>query len=274
MRASKSLVIGMTLLLGSAWAGTQGGTGGPPQPSIHNCPGYRLNRRAHGGVCPPPPGQGNNNAKPMQPGGPVSNGPLSSGSPGGALYGSSGSQGKQATQPSANPMAAQIKPNKRSVSDLFFDDDTGAFFLRRAESQIEPLLFQRTPSEQDTALLRRQAALDVYIRQALEAAKLDNSMSSRSVPAADDELFDFQSRDAQPIQEAEHDGSLWSRAAILAEQDLDLYIRNLDYHEPDLQVRSAEVAGDIGLYSREAMDDEQLLWDRNPGFYEGEPIPV
>ena len=158
MKALNSLIAAIFLLLGGAWvaeASAQPGPGSPKydpskNPSIHNCPGYGLTRRAHGGVCPPPPGKPNGMAVGGMPGAnagqPIS---LSQPSPGtaGAVNSGSGPQGKPKSLVPGPPFkGAQPakQPARRSVSDLFFDEDTGSSFLRRAESSNEPLLSQRS----------------------------------------------------------------------------------------------------------------------------------
>ena len=118
--------------------------------------------------------------------------------------------------------------------------------------------------------------MNIYIREALKAAEIENSISSRSILSNERELYDLQRRDAQPIQETEayYDSPLWSRSALQAESELpDLYARDPNDYEQALMSRSPKVAGDFGLYPREPSYDDRFLWNRSPYFYGGGPDP-
>ena len=64
-----------------------------------------------------------------------------------------GVQGNPGKGPGYGAPFKGAKSARRSVSDLFFDEDTGASFLRRAEPSHEPLLSERSKYSPHEAVL-------------------------------------------------------------------------------------------------------------------------
>ena len=155
MKTFKSLAFGVILLIGGAWIAEASAQANVPKAS--NCPGY-LQRRQHGAGCGAPrsvdktTAQGGRTGSVPVPGGQTGglvNYGGNIGQQNGKVWGNSptGLQGQQGSGQSTPPGGSQnARPNRRSVSDLFYDDDTGAFFLRRADRLYEPPLTQRSES--------------------------------------------------------------------------------------------------------------------------------